>query len=64
MGTIPNKEAVAELRDRDNWSFVKIAEKFNVSRQAAHKAYVSWCKENGVNWRTRKIAAKPTAISE
>jgi predicted DNA-binding protein YlxM (UPF0122 family) len=58
MGTIPSVETVVELHDRDKMTFAAIAEKFGVTRQAAHKAYKKWAEENGVKWRTRSLTPK------
>jgi DNA-binding GntR family transcriptional regulator len=54
MKSLPDGEVLARHRLQENMKYDEIAQRYGVSRQAVHKAFVKFAKRNDLDWRTRK----------
>lgn len=61
MNKLPSGEEIHRLRTEQNLSLSAIAERYEATRQAAHKRHKRWAEKNNVEWRVRptRSAANP-----
>lgn len=56
MNKLPPGDEIHRLRTEQNLSLSAIAERYEATRQAAHKRHKRWAEKNGVEWRVRSTA--------